>query len=356
MATEQSVLTYGNVFDLLKFRHPDGSPVEQIAHALAERDDFSRLIPAFPANEGLNHHALRQVNLPTGYLVTLGGSWKSSKGEYEPVDEALCTIRSTYQAPKDTFKNYEPAVGQKLLKAAKTEHVMMLNQQVTNLMMTGTTAPEQAALKGLMKRPPYTTYDSKFCFSAGGSGSDLRSAWLIKPGIDTFHFLYNKNHPTLGIEQNDKGEQLITGLGTNSDEHRWDIMIEFMIQKGMCLLDQRAVKRICNVACGVADNPGVDLINTIIDASIINSPTGGTMEVNANGDVQDLPSNWLLFCDERLYSKLVHTNNDKLMVFTSDKNIYRTKMSMIGEDIVICRMDALNHEIDSGESAISAAS
>ncbi|MFA7101068.1 MAG: major capsid protein [Bacilli bacterium] len=354
MATN-SLLTIGNVFDLLKMRHPDGTPVDQVVRALAERDDFARLVPAFPANEGLTHHALRQVSLPTGYLVTLGGSWKASKSQYEPIDEALCTIRSTYQSPKDHFKAYEPAIGQRLLKAEKTGHIMMLNQQVTNLMLNGTTAPNQAALTGLMKRSPYTTYDNKFTFSVGGSGTDLRSCWLMKPGIDTLHFLYNKNHPTFGIEQEDKGEVLIQGLGTSSDEHRWDIMIEFAIEKGICVLDQRALKRICNVPCGVSDNPGVDLINTIIDASIINAPTGGSMEVNANGDVSELNSNWLLMCDERLYSKLVHANNDKYMVYQSDKNIYRTKMSMIGDNIIICRMDALNHEIGSGESAVSAA-
>jgi hypothetical protein len=334
---------------------PDGSPITAIVNALSERDDFSRFVPAFPANNGLTHHALRTVSLPTGYLVDIGGSWKASKSQREPFVEALMTIKSTYQAPVDTFTTEKPEVGKKLLQAEKIDHVMMLNQSVTNMMMYGPTTPNQSAIVGLMQKDPYATYDNKFTFNVGGTGNDLRSCWLMKPGIDTLHALYNPNHPTLGVEMEDMGKQLIQGLGTSNDEHRWDIFIEFMIQKGLFIRDQRALKRICNVPCGVTDLPGADLINQIIEASIINAPTGGTMQVEADGNVTDTPAPWLLMCDERLYAKLVIAANDKLMVYKSDNNIYRTKLPMIGDNIIILRMDALNHAIGSGETAVAAA-
>ena len=242
------------------------------------------------------------------------------------------------------------------LRANKAAHIMSLNQGMMNMMLTGPTTPNQSAIVGIMQRAPYTKYDNKFCFSAGGSGNDLRSCWLMKPGVDTVHALYNPYHPTMGVEQEDKGEQLITGLGTSTDEHRWDLFIEFMLQKGLHIEDQRAVKRICNVACGLTDDPGIDLVNTIIEASIINAPTGGTlMSYDQGGQVKsELASPWILFCDERLYAKLVRTSNDKLMVYTSDNNIYSTKLPMIG-DIIIARMDSLNKTIGSGETVVSAA-
>ena len=90
-----SVATVGNIFDLLKLKLPDGSPMDSILNAMAERDDFARMVPAFPANNNLTHHDLRTISLPTGYLVDVGGSWKSSKAEREPVVEALATIRSS---------------------------------------------------------------------------------------------------------------------------------------------------------------------------------------------------------------------------------------------------------------------
>jgi hypothetical protein len=354
MATLSS-LTVGSWFDLVKLKLPDGSAITSVLNALAERDDFSRLVPAYPANTGLEHRMLRTISLPTGYLVDVGGSWKASKAEREPYVEALCTLRSAYQAPKDTFTTEKPEVGKALLKAEKNAHAMAINQGLGNLILEGSSTPNQSAIVGLMKRTPYMTHDAKFTFNVGGSGTDLRSCWLMKPGVDTLHFLYSSNHPTLGIEVEDKGEVRIDGLGTSNDEHRYDICIEFMIQKGICVRDQRALKRICNVDCGVSALPGADLLNQIIEASIINAPTGGTMQVTDGGQVTELPSPWLLMCDERLYAKMVIAANNKLMVYTSDNNIYRTKLMMIGDNIIICRWDALNKVIGSGESAVSAA-
>jgi len=357
MATLSHV-TIGNIFDLLKFKLPSGAALNTVVNALAERDDFSRFLPAFPANQGLTHHGLRTITLPTGYLVDIGGSWKASKAVHEPFVEALMTVRSAYKAPTDTFTNEKPEVGKALLKANKIAHVMSINQAVTNLMIEGSSTPNLSGVVGLMKRDPYMTYDNKFTWNAGGSSgnTDLRSCWLMKPGVDTLHFLYNPNHPTLGIEQEEKGEWLEEALGTSNDEHRWNIWIEFMIQKGIFVRDQRALKRICNVPCGIGDLPGADLVNAVIEASIVNAPTGGTMQQNAGGVVTDLPSPWLLMCPERLYAKLVIAANDKLMVHTSNKNIYKTDLPMIGPNIIIARMDALNKVIGSGETYVAAAS
>ncbi|MDD5328082.1 MAG: hypothetical protein PHY02_09780 [Phycisphaerae bacterium] len=340
MATN-TVSNVGNIFDVLKFKLPNGSVIDSVVNTLVETDDFSKFMPSFPANGGLTHHGLRTVSLPTGYLVDVGGSWKTSKSQREPFVEGLCTIKSTYQAPKDTFTTDSEEAGKALLKAEKDGHVVMMNQTVGNLILAGSTTPNQSGLVGLMERAPYNAIDEKFTFDVGGTGSNLRSCWLVKPGIDTVHALHNPFHPTLGIEQDDKGEVMVDGLGTNGDEHRWDIMIEFAITKGICVRDMTAMKRIANAACGVDDVVDATLINKIVEASIINAPKGLTNR------------QWLLFCDERLYAKLVIAAMDKLFVYTSDKNIYHTALPMIGPDIVVCRWDALNCAIGSGETIVT---
>lgn len=354
--------TIGNIFDVLKFKLPNGSAVDSVVNALAEQDDFSRFVPAFPANNGLTSHGVRTIQLPSGFIVDVGGSWKSSKAIHEPFVETLMSVRSTYEAPTDTFTQEKQEVGEALLRANRTAHVMSLNQAVSKAILgggddnTGTTPnTKQNGLIGLMDRDPYKTFDSKFTFDVGGSNSNLRSCWLLKPGIDTIHTLYNPNHPTLGIEEEFIGREREDGLGTSNDEHRYNIVYEYLITKGIMVRDQRALKRICNVPCGPTDLPGQDLIEQIIYASIINAPTGGSMTQNANGIVTELPSNWILLCDEWLFAKLVIEANNKLMVFMSDANIYRTRLPMIGTDIVIARWDALNKVIGSGEAAVVSA-
>ncbi|KKK86731.1 hypothetical protein LCGC14_2760290, partial [marine sediment metagenome] len=62
---------------------------------------------------------------------------------------------------------------------------------------------------------------------------------------------------------------------------------------------------------------------------------------------------WLLYVDADLYTQMVLATNDKLKVFMSDKNIFQTVLPMIGPNIVIRRMDALNHAAGSGETQVT---
>jgi len=354
MATN-TVGVSGNILDVLKFKMPDGSAVDQPINAMVELNDFQMDMPALPANGGMTHQGLRTIQLPTGYLTDVGGSWKSSKAEFEMFIDGLMTLRSTYRAPIDTYEVESAEIGQAQLEANLDGHIHALTQGLMNMMLEGSSVPNQSGLSALMQRDPYTTHDSSFTFSVGGSGSNLRSAWLMKPGIDTVHTVYNPNHPTLGIEQKDMGVHPVTGLGTSSDEHRWDMWIEHKIVSGIVIKDQTAVKRICNIPVGLADYPGEDVINLAIEASIINA-TKQPGKSQGLGTASQILNTWMLYCDERLYAKIVRASNDKLMVYMSDQNIYRTSLPMIGTNIIIRRMDALNHALGSGETEIAAAS
>jgi hypothetical protein len=41
------------------------------------------------------------------------------------------------------------------------------------------------------------------------------------------------------------------------------------------------------------------------------------------------------------------------MVYTSDANIYKTKLLMIGDNVIVRRLDALNYAVGSGEDPVS---
>lgn len=341
MATK-NISGAGNLFDLQKMKAPNGSPIDNVVNTLVETDDWTARTPVIPANGGLTHHGLRTTGLPTSYVVDVGGSWKESKSEREPFTDGLVCIRSTYQAPKDTFMAEDKAVGMALLAEEKRNHVVSMNQSAMNLMLRGSNSATkvQGGLVGILERAPYTAIDSKFTFDVGGSGVNLEHAILCKPGISTVCSLYNPYHPTLGIEQEDKGEVRVDYLGTNNDEHRYDICHEFMITRGICIRDLTALKLLANIPVAASDNPGGDLVDAAIEASIINAPKGNT-------------NTWILYLGERAYAKLIKTQNDKTFVYTSAANIWRTELPMISPNIVLARMDALNIVLGSGETEIS---
>ena len=140
----------------------------------------------------------------------------------------------------------------------------------------------------------------------------------------------------------DKGEVFVqdpTASTLDAAEGRWDIIIEFMLQEGFVIRDQRAVKRIANIPAGATTTPGAALINNVIRASLKHS-------VN-------MSKTWFLYCDADVYTQLVLGANDKLKVHTSDANIYQTMLPMIGPNVIIRRLDALNHAIGSGETLLT---
>jgi hypothetical protein len=331
----------GNLHDVQKLKAPDGGALS-VTNTLVETNDLIKDLPALPSNGGLFHKGARVSALPSGTLVDVGGTWGASKSERTPFIEALATLRSRIEIPRDVLRTEGKEASQMLLSQEKIDHIEGMGQSWVNLVMHGSATPQQNSIVGLYNRAPWNAVDSEYTYDVGGSGNNLRSGWLIQPGPTTCHLIYNPAHPTLGVEMEDMGKVFVqstisSGIVTAA---RWDIVIEFMLQEGICIRDQRSVKRIANIQCGPADTPGADIINNVIRASLKHN-------VLANRP-------WFLYVDADLYTQLVLGANDKLKVFMSDKNIYQTTLPMIGTNVIIRRLDALNYAVDAGtESEIS---
>lgn len=334
-----------NLFDVIQLKAPNGGVVE-VANTLIERNDCIKDVMALPANGGLSHSGARTMSLPEAALVDIGGVWGSSKGSREPFVEVLATIRSQFDSPIDVLKTEGKEISQALVSEENNNHIESLGQGWTNLWLQGpnvSNLPQQNAITGLMNRTPWKTYDDEYCFTVGGTGNDLRSAWLICPGATTFHFLYNPNHPTLGVERDETPKvwvPYVSATGASPTQGNWHMKIDYMLQMGVCVRDQRAVKRICNVPCGATDTPTATLINKIIAAATIKS-------------IKNRP--YFLYCDERLYTQLVLGLENKTFVYQSDQNVYRTVLPMIGPNIIVRRMDALNKILGAGETVVASA-
>ncbi len=326
-----------NLFDVMNFKAPDGSALE-CARVLDERNDLIKDLTALPSNGGLFHTGLRISQLPNGSLVNVGGTWGASKSERTPYVEALATIRDSLEIKKDELQTEGKEVSQALVDDEDKNHIEGNGQAWANLVIQGPSSPSQSSIVGLMGRAPWNAVDSEFTYNVGGSGNDLRSAWLIQPGPTTMHLVYNPNHPTLGVEYEDKGEVYKVDQSDTS-KHSWYIVHEYMLQEGICIRDQRAVKRIANIPCAITDYSGPDVIKYALAAT------------KKHSTLSNRP--WMLYCDADLYIQLVWGANDKLKVYMSDKNIYQTELPMIGPNIIVRRLDALNHASGSGESSVS---
>jgi len=332
----------GNLFDVQKLKAPKGSGALEITNTLVETLDLMKDLMSLASNGGMFHSGVRTSALPSGSLVNIGEPWGTSKAERTPFVEALATIKDSWECPVDVLKSEGAEISQALVRAERADHVEGNGQAWCNLLIDGPTTPTQNAIVGLLGRAPWTNIDNEFCWDVGGTGSDLRHALLICPGPSRIHLLHNPVHPTLGIEFNDTtakpyGTYKVNQLDTT--QHNYWVVHEYMIQQGLCIRDQRAFKLIANAQCGASDYSGADVINTAIKASLKHN-------LLANKP-------WFLYCDADLYTQIVLAGNDKLKVYTSDRNIYQTALPMIGTNIVIRRLDALNKASGLGASVIT---
>ncbi len=327
-----------NTFDIQKFKSPDGKGALTAINTLTERNDLFKDLESYPSNGGIFHQGLRLSSLPSGSLVNIGGTWGASKGERTPFVETMAIYRDSMEIRKDELENMGAEYGAAYILAEQADHLEGGSQSWANLLLKGNTTPQANSVVGLQKRAPWNAIDSEFCFNVGGSGTNLRSAWLIAPSIKTVHLLHNPNHPTLGVKMEDKGESRLTDPD-DSTKHTYILTWEYEIQQGICINDQRAVKRLANIPCAITDYSGPDVVKYAIIASL------------KHNTLANRP--WFLYCDGDLYAQLVLGANDKLKVYTSDKNIYQTELPMIGTNIIIRRLDALNYAVGSGESAVS---
>jgi hypothetical protein len=338
-----TLATRNNLYDVLKFKSPNSLAALSAANTLVERNDMMADLQSFPANGGTFQSGLRTTSIPGGSITNVGEFWASDKATREKYLEVLCTIRSSWESPVDVLKTEGSEISQALVAEEKKDHVEGIGQGWMNLILKGPATPQANAIVGLMGRPPWNSPDEEFCYDVGGNNSDLRSVWMMQPGITTVHLLHNPNHPTLGVEVEEMGKSREvdpdTATSTTAMKHRWIITIEFMIQQGLMIRNQLAVKRLANIPTAAADYAGPDVVTAAIKAALRHNKMAARP--------------WFAYCDSRVYTQLVLSANDKLKVYTSDKNIYQTALPMIGTNIIIRRMDALNLDDGSGETRIT---
>ena len=326
-------LEYGNrdnLFNMMKAHGPDGRLLS-MTNTLMETNDLVRDLPASPANGNMHHQGVRLESIPTPTVTVVGGGWSASYARMQPYTEDLCIFKSRYQVPLDALAlEANPA---KYRREQERVHEEGMSQGFANTIIRGdaSTAPEK--INGLQNRAPWNALaNTEYVFNMGGS-SNLRSAWLMRPGLTTVHLLYPKTHPTKGVKREEMPKQLVTVTDTdaNGSGKRWDAITEFEWWTGLCVRDQRAVKRICNIN-NTASAVSTNLIRNIVRARLRHN----------------MPGPWFLYCDWSIYAQLVDLAGDKHNVRYSSDNPYRVSLPMIG-DIMIRRMDALNTD----ESAVA---
>ncbi|MHC4500234.1 MAG: major capsid protein [Planctomycetota bacterium] len=332
-----------NIFNMMQAFGPDGSHLE-MAQNLVEVNDLVKDLPIFPANENLSHRDARWDSLPEASFIALGDAVTASFGRIQSYSETLGILKSKYQVPEDVLKAQGSAEDMARYRSDQERaHEEGMTQGLANALFNGTAAAAPEKLDGLTQRAPWNDVsNTTYVFDCGGTGSDLRSAWLIKPGRTSFHLLHPKHHPTKGVTKIDRGlvptTVTTTDVNGTSNATRFDVMTDFEWWVGWNIKNQKAIKRICNIEVAYADLSEI-LIRKIVEARHIHTVVSSMR--GAVNPAQQVEAPWFLYCDPYVYIQLLSLVMGKSNVRYSSDNPYKMSLPMIG-DIIIRRCDALN--------------
>ena len=206
------------------------------------------------SNEILDDCVFKEVNLPTGERVVIrtglpGVYWRalnqgipSTKSTTAQIDEACGILEARSEVDKDlAMLNGNTA---QFRLSEDTAFLEAMNQTQAETLFYGNPGTDPKKFLGLAPRYSDLSADNSVnILSAGGSGSDNSSVYLVVWGDNTVYCPFPKGSKA-GLTHEDLGEQTVY----NSDGTRLQAFAtRYQWKNGLVVKDWRYVVRICNI-------------------------------------------------------------------------------------------------------------
>lgn len=265
--------TIGTLMNLNDYaKRLDGNgKIDAIAELLSQTNEILADMPFMEGNLQTGHKTTVRTGLPTATWRQLNYGVQPSKSVTKQVTDA-CGMLEAYAEIDKSLADLNGNSGEFRLSEDRA-FLEAMNQTMATTLFYGDTTKDPEKFNGLSCR--YSTYSAnvtnsgsniiKSDGSAGDSGTDLTSIWLVVWGANTAHGIFPKGSKA-GLVHEDLGEQtLLDASGGKYQGYRthykWDI--------GLTVRDWRYVVRIANIKVSAlvkAAATGSDLIDLMTRA------------------------------------------------------------------------------------------
>lgn len=235
--------------DWAKRLDPDGT-VPTVAELLSQTNEILTDAVWKPGNLPTGERVTIRTGLPTVYWRSLNQGIPSSTSKTAQVDEACAMLEARSEVDKDlAMLNGNTAAFRLSEDSAFLE---AMNQTQATTMFYGDPATDPKQYLGLAKRySSMSAGNAQNILSAGGSGADLTSIYLVIWGDQTVYGIFPKGS-NAGLLHEDLGEQTVyTQSGTtayaSSTERMQAFVTRYQWKCGLVVKDWRYVVRIANI-------------------------------------------------------------------------------------------------------------
>ena len=227
--------------DWAKRQDPDGKPA-RLVEMLSQ------------SNEIITDMVMVEGNLPTGHRTTVRSglpdvAWRKlnygvqpSKSTSVQVDDTCGMLEAWSVVDKDLAELNGDVGSFRMSEAAS--FIEGMNQVFEQTFIYGNSTNEPEAFTGLALRySSLSAANAQNILSAGGSGADNTSVWLVGWGENTVHGIYPKG-TTAGLQHDDRGLEVVTDASGGKFLGYHD---RFQWKCGLALRDWRYAVRIPNI-------------------------------------------------------------------------------------------------------------
>ncbi|AZY52827.1 major capsid protein [Bordetella avium] len=235
--------THPTLLDLTKRLDPNGK-IDIIAEILTQENPILEDMVFVEGNLPTGHRSTVRTGLPQPTWRKLYGGVQPSKSRTAQVDDT-CGMLEAYAEVDKKLADLNGNTAAFRLSEDRA-HIEGIGQELAQTTFYGNEGTEPEAFTGLA--PRYNSLSAENgdnIVSAGGSGSDNTSIWLVVWGPNTIHGIYPKGSKA-GLEMEDKGQVTIENVdGQNGRMEAY--RTHYKQEAGLTVRDWRYAARVCNI-------------------------------------------------------------------------------------------------------------
>lgn len=256
---------YLTLMDWAKRLDPDGK-VPEIVEMLSQVNEILMDMLWTEGNLPTGHQCTVRTGLPSVYWRLLNRGVQPSKSTTAQITESVGMLEA-WSEVDEKLANLNGNVSSFRLSEAKA-FIEAMSQEMASTLFYGNSSLSPEEFNGLSVRySSLSAGNGENIISAGGSGSDNTSIWLVVWGERSVYGIFPKGSQA-GLKHEDLGVQTVENVGGNGtrlrvyqDKFNWDA--------GVALKDWRYVSRIANIDVSnlVSGVGAADLVENMIKAT-----------------------------------------------------------------------------------------
>jgi len=264
--------SHPTLLDLAKRLDPDGK-IDVIAEILTQENPILEDMNFVEGNLPTGHRTTIRTGLPTPTWRKLYGGVQPTKSTTAQVTDS-CGMLEAYAEVDKALADLNGNTAAFRLSEDRA-HIEGMAQELASTIIYGNEGDQPEAFTGLA--PRYNSLNAANAdniVSAGGTGSDNTSIWLVVWGDQTMHGIYPKGSRA-GLDMQDKGQvtiENVDGAGGRMEAYR----THYRHDCGLTVRDWRFAARVCNIDVSALTTDGTAgdraaaqkaLINFMVQAS-----------------------------------------------------------------------------------------